>query len=179
MEKRINNKLDEYFHSMKTSICGIIKDVVEDDDDKGRLMQFVYDYERLSLTREDFIKRKRLKNAIPLSNRCNAKRASGEQCTRRRKCNSEYCGTHTKGVPHGVVEIYNAQEPNKKVEVYAMEANGIVYYVDNQHNVYDTEDVMKNVENPRRIGSYSQNVVNSDETATGGSATTQPNVFII
>ena len=60
-----------------------------------------------------------------------------------------------------------------------MEVNGIVYYVDNQHNVYDTEDVMKNVENPRRIGSYSNNAVNSNETAIGGSATTQPIVFII
>ena len=40
---------------------------------------------------------------VPSSERCMAKRANGEQCTRRKKQDSCYCGTHTKGTPHGTV----------------------------------------------------------------------------
>ena len=66
----------------------------DDQSLQGDLIEYVFDYERLCLTKEDFIKRKRIKNAIPTSNRCNAKRANGEQCTRRRKYNCNFCGTH-------------------------------------------------------------------------------------
>ena len=69
------------------------------------MLQFIYDYEGLILNGSDFIKRKRVKNEVPLVNRCCALRANKEQCTRRRRKDSEFCGTHIKGSPHGIMDM--------------------------------------------------------------------------
>ena len=50
-----------------------------------QLTKFVYEYEKLKMTKEDFMKRKRVKNMVPSQQRCLAKRANGEQCTRKKK----------------------------------------------------------------------------------------------
>ena len=42
----------------------------------------------------------------------------------------------------------------KKVEVNAIDIKGIVYYLDNVGNVYDTEDIISNSKNPRVIAKY-------------------------
>ena len=91
MEKRVNSKIETYVVNFKQELANKIKHVNFDDQTlQGDLLEFVFDYERLCLTKEDFIKRKRIKNAIPTLNRCNAKRANGEQCTRRRKDNCNF-----------------------------------------------------------------------------------------
>ena len=36
-----------------------------------------------------------------------------------------------------------------------IEINGIVYYKDNENNVYDPNDIVKDVKNPNIIGKYS------------------------
>jgi hypothetical protein len=49
------------------------------------------------------------------------------------------------------------QEPvstTKKIEVNAIDIKGIVYYLDDNGNVYDTEDVISNIKNPRIIAKY-------------------------
>lgn len=159
MEKRLNTKVDDYIAKFKSDICSQINIISFEDKDKmGELIQYVYDYDRLSLLKDDFIKRKRIKNAIPNSNRCNARRANGEQCTRRRKSDEEFCGTHSKGIPHGMITSDNTNEQSStSMEVSAVEVMGIVYYIDNCHNVYNTEDVMNGVHNPRIIAKYKKN----------------------
>ena len=156
MEKRINNKLETYITNLKTNICNKINNsTIDDKEQVNELLQFVYDYERLTMEKEDFIKRKRIKNAIPVTNRCNALRANNEQCTRRRKEGCEFCGTHTKGTPHGLIQNINQNNDNtKKHQVYAMEVQGIVYYIDNIKNVYNTEDIMNNISDPQIIATY-------------------------
>ena len=47
------------------------------------LIQFVFDFPNMQLTADDFQRRKRVKNSVPVGDRCLAKRASGERCTRR------------------------------------------------------------------------------------------------
>jgi hypothetical protein len=42
----------------------------------------------------------------------------------------------------------------KKLEVSAREMDGIVYYVDEFQNVYRTEDILNEVENPKIIAHY-------------------------
>lgn len=160
MEKRINTKLEQYITNFKNNICDKIKkQLINDTDIQNELLSYVYDYERIILTKEDFTKRKRIKNAIPTTNRCLAKRANNEQCTRRKKNNCDYCGTHEKARPHGLIEPNNNNNNNvaqyKKVEVIAREIMGIVYYIDENNNVYDTEDIMNNIENPRIIAQCS------------------------
>ena len=67
----------------------------------------------------------------------------------------EYCGTHVKGTPHGVINQTNMTElSRRKMDVMAHEICGIVYYIDDCNNVYNTEDVMSETENPRIIARY-------------------------
>ena len=162
MERRINTKIETYIGDLKTKICEKIneKTSILANEDRSELLQYVYDFERLMLVKDDFIKRKRIKNAIPVTNRCNALRANNEQCTRRRKDGCEYCGTHSKGTPHGAVHADGEQDitdTTKTLDVFAKEIMGIVYYIDHNKNVYNTEDIMNSVENPRIIAKYINN----------------------
>jgi hypothetical protein len=118
----------------------------------------MYEYEKMALTKEDFSKRKRVKNCIPELNRCNALRGNGEQCTRKKKEGCEYCGTHVKGTPHGLINSTECSETiSQKVEVFAEEIFGIVYYIDKFNNVYKTEDIVEGKQNPQIIAKYVKN----------------------
>ena len=160
MEKKINDRVQHYFTDFKDKIKEKTAQLGFQESDKEKtaeLLAFVYDHARLVFEPEDLVKRKRVKNSIPVDNRCIAKSATG-QCTRRRKIDGEdckYCGTHSKGTPHGV---YNENEVNavvsQRVDVFAEEIKGIVYYIDNHQNVYKTEDIIKNEENPQIVAKW-------------------------
>jgi hypothetical protein len=156
MERRLNKKFEDYITSFKNDIRDKINTIKFEESEKiNELMGYVYDYERLVFKKEDISKRKRIKNTIPEINRCNARRANNEQCTRRRKEGCEYCGTHIKGTPHGLInEILSSNENTHKIEIMAQEIGGIVYYIDDRENVYNIEDVMNNKENPGIIAKY-------------------------
>ena len=94
MEKRICKKIDNHMDEFK----GAIKTWVEDEEKiphsvKSDFLKFIYDFNVLSLDKDDFMKRKRVKSVVPQYERCNAKRANGEQCTRK-KHDLCFCGTH-------------------------------------------------------------------------------------
>jgi|UniRef100_A0A6C0ISR2 hypothetical protein len=157
MERRLNKKFESYITEFKHSILEKSRDLEFSDKEKvSDLLRHIYDYDRLQFDKEDLNKRKRVKNTVPVTNRCNAKRANGEQCTRRRKNESEYCGTHVKGTPHGLISdvLTDSNDLIVKYEVYAKEISGIVYYIDDVGNVYNTEDVLMNAENPRVVAKY-------------------------
>lgn len=156
MEKRLNVKFETYITEFKNEIRDKINQLKFIETDKsGDLVGFVYDYERLVFEKDDVCKRKRIKNAVPVVNRCNAKRANGEQCTRRRMDECEYCGTHVKGTPHGLMcQSGSVEQMKRKVEVTANEICGIVYYIDDKNNVYNTEDIMSGITNPRVVARY-------------------------
>ena len=160
MERRLNKKAETYISTFKDNIrekatqIGLLKDNPTAND----LLQYIYDYDRLAFDKEDFQKRKRVKNFVPHFDRCIAKRASCEQCTRRKKEGNEYCGTHIKGTPHGVVDALNETKVNtQKVEVWVQEIQGIVYYIDKSNNVYQAEDIMLNKVNPKIMTKYVKN----------------------
>jgi hypothetical protein len=54
-----------------------------------------------------------------------------------------------KGAPFGLVE--ESEILKHKISVVANEIKGIIYYIDNENNVYNTEDIIQNKENPRII----------------------------
>ena len=100
------------------------------------------------------MKRKLIKSVVPIYDRCCAKRANGEQCTRRKKGGDTYCGTHIKGTPHSIMDEVIGEMPTTKtvkVDIWAQDIKGIIYYVDKAGNVYDTEDIMKIDKYPKRI----------------------------
>ena len=157
MERRLNKKVDEYMSKYKNDVRDKMGQLWNSQSDPqiNNLLQYIYDYERLSFEKDDFSKRKRIKNVVPYFDRCCAKRASGEQCTRRKREEDEYCGTHMKGTPHGVVS--ENEEPKKmtqKIDVWAQDIMGIIYYIDDQCNVYQPEDIIVNKVNPRVIAKY-------------------------
>ncbi len=156
MERRINKKIETYTSEFKdrirekAEILGIAK-----NKEMNELMQFIYDYDRLCLGKEDFVKRKRVKNSVNLNDRCCAKRANNEQCSRRKKEGSEYCGTHLKGTPNGICSTEIEDVPTtKKVEVWAQDIQGIIYFIDKTGNVYQTEDIISNQTNPKVISKW-------------------------
>jgi len=118
----------------------------------GALLEYIYDYPPLEFTKEDFEKRRRIKNQVPLSERCMAKRANDEQCTRRKKPECDFCGTHAKGTPHGTVTDIVNTVTTKNVELWIQEIKGINYYMDGNKNVYSTEDVIMGVPMPAIVG---------------------------
>jgi len=156
MEKRINKKFETYISEFKDAIRSKISTMnIAEKEKINELVEYIYEYERLSFTKDDFAKRKRVKNSIPNINRCNACRANGEQCTRRRKENSDFCGTHFKGTPHGLTTT--AEESNsvmKSVEIFAEDIQGIIYYIDRFNNVYKNSDILEGITNTKISGIY-------------------------
>jgi hypothetical protein len=162
MERRISKKVNDFVHNFKTEVVDKMKQHENNIDSEILLdvMNFIYKYQNFELSKEDFMKRKRVKNMVPNYERCCAKRANGQQCTRRKKDESQYCGTHSKGTPHGIMSDTDVTSTITKVEVSAIDIKGIIYYLDDKGNVYDTEDIISNKKNPRVIANY---VKNGDE----------------
>jgi hypothetical protein len=159
MERRLNKKIEQYISGFKDEIRTKATDLGVTKNEGGNLLlQFVYDYDRLTLAKDDFVKRKRVKNVVSYFDRCCAKRATDEQCTRRKKEGFEYCGTHMKGTPHGIVEAQdNVKTTTSKLEVWAQDIQGIIYYIDKNGNVYQAEDIVVNKVNPTIIAKYEKN----------------------
>lgn len=191
MERRIGAKIDSYTIAFKDEVASKLRDLNAavaavsntkhnaadaDSKDKDQQMQnqqvdslfkqiisFVYDYEKLKLTKEDFMKRKRVKNIVPAQHRCHAKRANGEQCTRKKKAGCDYCGTHTKGVPNSIMDDAEngsssaIKVSQQNVNVWVQNIKGIEYFIDAKNNVYKHEDVIDNTANPQIIAKCSKN----------------------
>ena len=159
MEKRLNKKLGGYVASFKENIKEkAFQMELTKSEQVNQLLQYIYDYEGLVFNKEDFQKRKRVKNFVPIFDRCCAKRASNEQCTRRKKEGLNFCGTHIKGTPHGIINTQNENLVNtQKIEVWAQDIQCIIYYIDKNNNVYQPEDVVCNKSNPKIIAKYVKN----------------------
>jgi len=172
MEARIQNKIDAHLRAFKLAIQDRLRDknirLVNSSGEDYTLdfLQTIFDFEGLQLEKEDFQRRRRVKNQVPKTERCCAKRANGEQCTRRR-LDSQFCGTHKKGAPHGVVSEDQGQSSATidKVEIWMQDFNGINYFVDKHHNVYSPEDIVANNVNPAVIGRWSKQNTSSGEGA--------------
>jgi hypothetical protein len=166
METRIQQKVDEHLRNFKTQLGNwlisnnavVSRKEIDDSlntDITNEFLQFMFDSENIQLQKEDFQRRKRIKNHVPMTDRCCAKRANGEQCTRRR-LEGNFCGTHMKGAPHGIIdqEDVTNQPFMEKVEIWMQDIQGISYYIDKVNNVYSPEDIVSNKTNPRIIGKW-------------------------
>jgi hypothetical protein len=155
MERKINKKIENYLTKFKDSI----RDKAREENNIDNLLKYIYEYDRLIVDKEDLANRKRIKNIVPFCDRCSSKRANNEQCTRRKKDGHEYCGTHIKGTPHGIINENGEIDviSTQKVEVWAQDIQGIIYYLDKNMNVYQTEDIVSNKPQPKIIAKYIKN----------------------
>lgn len=150
MEKTINLKIADFINTFKKDLVSTLQ-----NESKEKTIEYIYSYPHLTITKGDTQKRKRVKNSVPFHERCKAKRANEAQCTRRRRDGSKFCGTHIKGTPHGeIVEEETDTIEKKKIQVWAQEISGIIYYLDNAGNVYNPADIFQNKENPKIIAKY-------------------------
>ena len=144
MESRITKKVEQYVETMKESIMSKMK-----SDSKEEVSAFISEYEKMTWQKSDFDKRKKLPTLLPVGMRCCANRSTGEQCTRRKKSKSEYCGTHSK---------QNEETKEKKetttTSIWSQDIQGIMSYIDEVGNIYKPEDVMSKREVIRVIGTY-------------------------
>jgi hypothetical protein len=156
MEKRINQMIETFIVKFKNDIrLHVANESFQDTEKIVNVLEFINEYPHLILKKDDIIKPKRVKPEININCRCNAKRANNEQCTRRKKEGSEFCGTHAKGAPNGLYnEDATGAQNTRKVEVQAIEIYGIMYYVDAVENVYSPEDVLSQKQNPAIIAKY-------------------------
>ena len=154
MNRRINKSIDVYLTTFKDAV---FKKGEDPEITVVTLLQFIDNYAPLILKPSDYEKRQRTKNIVPLYERCKAKRACGEQCTRRKKANGTLCGTHIKGTPHGIMDIKAQENVIEKIDVWVQDINGINYYIDDNNNIYDPQDVYQHKITPRKIHKYVKN----------------------
>lgn len=158
MEQRTNACIEKYLLGFKAAIKAKILEL-DLGQSASELVGFVYDYENLTIKKEEMVKPKRVRSGDPEEgvvqrgnpNRCLAKRATGEQCTRRRKDDADFCGTHCKGAPHGQVA---SDATVQHIELFTQKINGIVYFLDHGGHVYNTEHVMSSQQNPAVIATW-------------------------
>jgi hypothetical protein len=156
--KRLNDKTRHMFSEFGDDLTKIMAECCVHEEHRSKIKCFVMNYQFGQFCEDDLKKRKRNTHVVVTSDRCIAKRSTGEQCTRRHKEGSQYCGTHNKGQPHGKVDESVVNSDTKK-EVRAEEIKGIVYYIDDDGNVYDTEQVHQNIDNPSVVGKYLNGVL--------------------
>jgi hypothetical protein len=161
MESRITLKTSKNINDLKMSVMNVISNAQFDSNsDICKLRQYVSQFSDNIFEKTDFAKHARIKSTVPSNNQCLAKKATLEQCTRRRKDGFSYCGTHIKGQPHGTMnlDVQNNVVPNTHVSVtiVAKEINGIMFYLDDYGNVYLTEDICNNIKNPSIIAKYTK-----------------------
>lgn len=152
MEKRINKRIEEYMTKFKDNIRIKAQEQNYCSSDKNNinnLLEYIYEYNRLVITSEDVSKRNRVKNEINEECRCIARRSNNEQCTRKQKEGSKYCGTHNKQV--NSINDYENNEQKKRIDVVARSISGVIYYIDKYENVYNTADILECKENPSII----------------------------
>ena len=151
MERRIEKKCENHMNDFKNSITNWIESNsgnIIDTSKKEDFLKFISEYESMKISKEDLTHTKRNRCVVSECERCNANRANGERCTRRKQSGQEYCGTHEKGQPHGSIE--KMTELNKE-EIYIKESKGIYYYEDKAGVKYKTEDILKNLKDPKVI----------------------------
>tara|TARA_X000000950_G_scaffold260565_1_gene330087 strand:- start:138 stop:635 length:498 start_codon:yes stop_codon:yes gene_type:complete len=158
MEKRLTTKVKLWTSDFKSDIVNKLQNLNSlDESDKITILEYLYNYKHLEFKKEDIQKRTRVKNTVPFHERCRALRANGEQCTRRKKGDFHFCGTHVKGIPHGEISDKQEAPTQKKVQIWAQEINGIIRHLDKDGNVYDPQDIYQNSNNPKIIAKWSQN----------------------
>ena len=164
---KLNSSIDTHINAFKDQLITQLHCSHNNTD----IVTFIRNYEFPKLNQDDYIKRRRVKNTIPFHEKCLARRGDGEQCSRRKRKDSDFCGTHSKACPHGIINIVhspnqNAQDKNivkKQIEVWLEDIGGIMYWINDSGTVYHPDDIRNNVENPRVISHYEKNEIDGED----------------
>ena len=168
--EKLNTAIAAFVDGFKEDI---VEKLLDSSISSHDIVLFVNEFQPPVIREDEIMKKKRVKNPIPFHEKCIAKRANGEQCSRRKKKDGNFCGTHSKACPHGTISVEEnlGSEINgigdsvikKQVEVWLEDINGIMYWINDTGTVYHPEDIKNNIENPRVIAHYEKIEVDSKE----------------
>jgi len=180
MEKLVVTQTDQYFSKFKMDIQRKAIELSFDEKDKmNELLKFIFEYDKINFDKCLFSKKVKTGGSteetgvksppLPEEDQCMAiRKQGGVRCTRKKTKGQMYCGTHCNKNDTVKPDIYgslsesvngedisttstNDKKTAKMMEVVAHEIQGIIYYIDKDMNVYNTEDIFKNINNPRVI----------------------------
>lgn len=166
--EQANKQIEAYLIQMKSNMkdklteLNLISQGLENEQLR-EFIEYMWEYPKYSFSKQDsnlFVKKQEknktdgLNTPISPEDLCVAKRTDGVQCTRKKKKGCDYCGTHAK-IEKKVQS--HATANLQKMEVAAEDINGIIYYIDDNLNVYHTEDILENKPNPRIIAKAVKN----------------------
>tara|TARA_B100000902_G_C27256617_1_gene888215 strand:+ start:375 stop:914 length:540 start_codon:yes stop_codon:yes gene_type:complete len=160
MEKLISNKVSDHVESIKSNLTTRINIINKQEtitnEDLNTLLEEINAIKSVVFSKEDFAtKRNRTRNTVHKSERCIARKSAGEQCSHRKQEGKLYCGTHSKGTPHGVIsDEVDTNKVTSKVAINVIDIDGILYHVDSMGNVYDPIDIVSNAKHPKVISKY-------------------------
>jgi hypothetical protein len=147
MEKKINKIFEDYIVQFKDDLK---KKIIELDfatnEKVNALLEYLNEYEKIVIKKEDFVKQSVPQPTISALNQCNGLLQNNKQCSRRKLVDSNYCGTHCKHLPYGSLSVETVVDT--KVTVFEISIQGIIYYIDEFNNVYKTEDILNGVKTP-------------------------------
>lgn len=168
---KLNTRVEGVLSEFKEQIIQKLRD--PGANSHSDIIQFIQKFQPPVIREDEIMKKKRVKNPIPFHDKCIAKRANGEQCSRRKKKGGDFCGTHSKACPHGTISVETMEEGEasgeqygvvkKQIEVWLEDINGIMYWINDSGTVYHPDDIRNNVENPRVIAHYEKNEINGEE----------------
>lgn len=171
-QTKLNTRVDGFLSEFKEEIIEKLRD--PGSNSHSDIIQFIHKFQSPIIREDEIMKKKRVKNPIPFHDKCLAKRANGEQCSRRKKKGGEFCGTHSKACPHGTISLEtidtNGENDGehsgvikKQIEVWLVDINGIMYWINDNGTVYHPDDIRNNIENPRVIAHYEKTQVDGEE----------------
>ena len=155
MERKIDEQVNTYITRFKEHVR---REILDNSNTANKTVEEIFKFDDFKFDISSINKKKRVRNVIPNDERCIAYRADKDRCTRKKKDGCDVCGTHMKGTPHGVINSTDIKVNIKKIEIFTQDIGGIIYYVDNDKNVYSSNDIMKNVNIPSVIGKYTIDV---------------------
>ena len=83
MERRVSKLVRAHEQQFKEEVKAWVMKNMSEHPSSSSLIQFVYDYQNVQLSADDFVRRKRVKNTVPVCASMEANRANGERCSRK------------------------------------------------------------------------------------------------
>jgi hypothetical protein len=149
--------MDKYYTEIDTFVDNFKKDVKKSfiDSDENEFISFIDNYDSF---KNHSISKIKVKNhtVVPLHQRCIALKTINDQCIRRKNKTSCFCGIHSKNQPFGFCTDSVSNCIMRILTLHTQDIHGIIYYLDEFLNIYNTEDVVTNKQNPRIIGKATQ-----------------------
>jgi len=157
---------NDLFKLINVELNKILKKVCHDNNLDSNIILEKYSDE-ISKIGSKFGVKKRNRRVLPFEFQCMGRKLDGEQCTRGKRDNSQYCLSHEKKLPYGRIdEPFKLKESkvrgrkkkdklNDFIATHVEVLDGKNYLVDDNNFVYTF-----NINNPEFLGIKQNNIIN-------------------